>query len=162
MGRNAANPHRHRGQSHAVGRRFAKDRVESATRRGIDKASRQRTVGRAIRAEGGGSGAPRNFGEASENNGAVPRIVDSESSQQPQGPLSGSPPKNGKPSTPTLNFPVTTLIGKATPKPNAANQPCPRNGRSGGEPSSAICWPNSRKWRTNSIQCWRISKAARW
>jgi hypothetical protein len=56
------------------------------------------------------------------NNSAVPRIVDTESSQQPPNPLEGESPKNGKPSTPTLRLPTTTLVGK--PKPtNPANQP---------------------------------------
>jgi hypothetical protein len=57
----------------------------------------------------------------------VPRVVDMESSQEPQDPLAGSPPKNGKPSQPTLRLPVTTLIGKAAPpKPNA-NAPAPES-----------------------------------
>ncbi|HEX5470295.1 MAG TPA: hypothetical protein VFW73_00320, partial [Lacipirellulaceae bacterium] len=56
------------------------------------------------------------------NNYAVPRVVDTESSQEPQNKLDGSPKKNGKPSTPTLRLPATTLSGKSKPT-NAANQP---------------------------------------
>jgi hypothetical protein len=80
------------------------------------------SVGQA-RAEGAGKGADNKLEQKPAVNGVVPRITDTESSQEPQSPLDGSPPKNGKPSTPSLHLPVTTLIGKAMPKPNAANQP---------------------------------------
>lgn len=58
------------------------------------------------------SAAASNAKPAAKNN-AVPRIVDSESSQQPNDPLKGDAPKNGKPSSPSLHLPVTTLMGKA-------------------------------------------------
>lgn len=58
----------------------------------------------------------------SAKNRAVPRVVDTESSQEPPDPLDGSSPKEGKPSSPTLRLPVTTLIGKAKPGKKAADQ----------------------------------------
>jgi hypothetical protein len=73
------------------------------------------------RNEGGAKSASGEAKQAANKN-AVPRVVDMESSQQPKDPLSGSSPKNGKPSNPTLRLPVTTLVGK--PKPtNPANPP---------------------------------------
>ncbi len=76
-----------------------------------------------VRAEGSGNGTKNTSVQKPAAHGAVPRIADTESSQEPPGSLDGSPPKNGKPSTPSLHLPVTTLVGKALPKPNAPNQP---------------------------------------
>jgi hypothetical protein len=47
------------------------------------------------------------------NTPVMPKIVDTESSQQPKTPLEPSPPKNGKPSMSGLKLPVTTVMGKA-------------------------------------------------
>ncbi len=74
-----------------------------------------------VRNESGAKAGAKDSKQAA-NNQAVPRVVDTESSQEPQNKLDGSPKKNGKPSTPTLRLPVTTLIGKSKPA-NAANQP---------------------------------------
>jgi hypothetical protein len=54
---------------------------------------------------------------------AVPKIVDMESSQQPPDPLAESKPKEGKPSSPSLHLPVTTVMGKAKKPGDAAEQP---------------------------------------
>jgi hypothetical protein len=80
------------------------------------------SIGQA-RAAGAGEASDNKPSERSPAKAAVPRIVDTESSQEPQNPLSGSPPKDGKPSSPSLHLPVTTLIGKAMPKPSAPNSP---------------------------------------
>jgi hypothetical protein len=77
------------------------------------------------RASGGAKGGANNTQKQPAKNNAVPRIVDMESSQQPKDPLAGSPPKNGKPSTPTLRLPTTTLMGNGKPGPKPANQPAP-------------------------------------
>lgn len=57
------------------------------------------------------------------NSAAVPRIVDTESSQQPPDPLDEKSPKKSKPSSPSLHLPVTTLVGKSKPSANQADQP---------------------------------------
>ena len=58
------------------------------------------------------------------NSPVLPKIVDTESSQQPKTPLEPSPPKNSKPSMSGLKLPVTTVMGKgkagaAPPKSSA-------------------------------------------
>jgi hypothetical protein len=68
------------------------------------------------------AGAKRDDSKQPASNRAVPRVVDTESSQEPAGPLDGSPPQ-GKPSSPTLRLPVTTLVGKAKPGQKSADQP---------------------------------------
>ncbi|HVT28967.1 MAG TPA: hypothetical protein VHE81_13210 [Lacipirellulaceae bacterium] len=71
--------------------------------------------------------AAANDSKQAANNDAVPRVVDMESSQEPQNKLDGSKKKNGKPSSPTLRLPVTTLIGKAQPTKPTANQPASKS-----------------------------------
>ncbi len=56
-------------------------------------------------------------------NAAVPRIVDSESSQQPaESSEESNKPKDGKPSNPSLRLPVTTVMGQGKSQPKE-NQP---------------------------------------
>jgi hypothetical protein len=78
-------------------------------------------VGQSRTAAGAGS-KPGERKEPTKNR-SVPRVVDTESSQQPPGPLDGSPPKNSKPSSPTLRLPVTTLVGTGKPGKKAEDQP---------------------------------------
>jgi hypothetical protein len=86
-------------------------------------ASNSRAVGQAK----GPANANSNSNESKRaiNNSAVPRVVDSESSQQPNKPLDSSAPKNTKTSNPGLKLPVTTVMGKGKPGAAPPNQSTP-------------------------------------
>jgi hypothetical protein len=59
------------------------------------------------------------------NSPAMPKIVDTESSQQPKTPLEPSPPKNSKPSMSGLKLPVTTVMGKGKAGAKPPNESTP-------------------------------------
>jgi hypothetical protein len=59
------------------------------------------------------------------NSPALPKIVDTESSQQPKTPLEPSPPKDAKPSMSGLKLPVTTVMGKGKSGAAPPNQSTP-------------------------------------
>jgi hypothetical protein len=74
------------------------------------------------RAQGGGAPSHEDKQQPKQNR-AVPRIVDTESSQQPRDPMESSPPPGGRPSSPSLRLPVTTLIGAGKGGNKPADQP---------------------------------------
>ena len=86
-------------------------------------ADNSRSVGQS-KNHGGANGGADEAKRAGKNS-AVPRVVDTESSQQPNDPLAAGQPKKSKPSTPTLRLPVTTLIGKAKPGATPPSQSTP-------------------------------------
>jgi hypothetical protein len=84
-------------------------------------ASNRPTAGQ-VRASRGAPGGENKEAQKPPASPPVPQVVDVESSQEPNDPLAKSPPNSGKPSTPTLRLPTTTLIGRGNPNAKPPEQ----------------------------------------
>ncbi|MEO8497557.1 MAG: hypothetical protein ABI614_21015, partial [Planctomycetota bacterium] len=98
-----------------------KEASEAEQTASAPKGEQPPTVGQ-VRATGSGQSTENQGDEKDEKKPAVPQLVDTESSQQPQGDKDGeAPPPNKSQGAPRLTLPVTTLLGGGPQGP----QSCP-------------------------------------
>ena len=160
VGRDAADPERHLGQSHAVGRRPAEGSRAAPSVAQNAPANNAPMAGQ-VRAAARGKPAGAVEEEAAKKD-AVPPVVDIESSQQPPDPNEKPPPPSESQGGSPRLTPADHDAGRRcrSSKPTTPARQAKRWKRPSR--SNRICWPNSTRSPTSSIAFSPISKAARW